>query len=91
MQRGWVERRRQTTWGTILLGFLGIIISVLFIQEPLGNFELLIRAAALWVGYLAVTEILRLVRAVTAKQAEGRAIWHAPRRSAPRSWWSPAW
>ena len=73
--RGWVERRRQTTWGTILLGVLGIFISVVFIQEPLGNLELLIRAAALWVGYLAVTEILRLVRAITAKQAERRAVW----------------
>jgi hypothetical protein len=73
--RGWVERRRQTTWGTILLGVLGIFISVVFIQEPLGNLELLVRAAALWVGYLAVTEILRLVRAITAKQAERRAVW----------------
>lgn len=73
--RGWVERRRQTTWGTILLGVLGIVISVWFIQEPLGNFELLIRAAALWVGYLAVMEILRLVRAITARQAERRAVW----------------
>jgi hypothetical protein len=73
--REWVERRRQTTWGTILLGLLGIIISVLFIQEPLGNFELLIRAAALWMGYLAVTEILRLVRAITAQQARQRSIW----------------
>jgi hypothetical protein len=73
--RGWVERRRQTTSGTVLLGVLGIFISIVFIQEPLGNLELLIRAAALWVGYLAVTEILRLVRAITAKQAERRAIW----------------
>jgi hypothetical protein len=73
--RGWVERRRQTTWGTVLLGVLGLVISLLFIQEPLGNFELLIRAAALWVGYLAVTELLRLVRAITAKQAAHRAIW----------------
>jgi hypothetical protein len=73
--RGWVERRRQTTWGTILLGVVGIILSIWFIQEPLGNLELLIRAAALWLGYLAVTELLRLVRAITAKQAERRAIW----------------
>jgi hypothetical protein len=73
--RGWVERRRQSTWGTILLGVLGLFISIVFIQEPLGNFELLIRAAALWVGYLAVTEILRLVRVMTAKQAERRALW----------------
>jgi hypothetical protein len=73
--RGWIERRRQTTWGTILLGVLGIFISIVFIQEPLGNLELLIRAAALWLGYLAVTEILGLVRAITAKQAQQRALW----------------
>ena len=54
---------------------LGIVISIVFIQEPLGNLELLIRAAALWLGYLAVTEILGLVRAITAKQAERRALW----------------
>ena len=73
--RGWIGRRRQTTWGTILLGVLGIVISIVFIQEPLGNLELLIRAAALWLGYLAVTEILGLVRAITAKQAAQRALW----------------
>jgi hypothetical protein len=45
------------------------------IQDPLGSLQLVIRAAALWVGYLAVTEILRLVRAITAQQAERRAMW----------------
>ncbi|HEV3135944.1 MAG TPA: hypothetical protein VG348_14730 [Acidimicrobiia bacterium] len=73
--RGWVERRRQTTMGTILLGVVGLFVSVVFIQDPLGSAELLIRAAALWVGYLAVTEILRLVRAITAQQTERRAMW----------------
>ncbi len=73
--RRWVERRRQTTWGTILLGVLGLFISVVFIQEPLGNFELLLRAGALWVGYLAIMEILRLVRTVTAQRAERGAAW----------------
>ncbi len=73
--RGWVERRRQTSLGTILLGALGLSISVIFIQDPLGSLELVIRAAALWVGYLAVLEILRLVRAITAQQAERRSIW----------------
>jgi len=43
--RGWVERRRQTTWGTILLGVLGLFISLVFIQEPLGQPELPTRAA----------------------------------------------
>ena len=73
--RGWVERRRQTTWGTILLGVLGLIISIAFIQDPLGDLALLIRGAALWLGYLAITEILRLVRAITEQQAERRAVW----------------
>ena len=73
--RGWVERRRQTTMGTVLLGVLGIFISLVFIQEPVGNFELLIRAGALWVGYLAVCEILRLVRVISARQTERRALW----------------
>lgn len=73
--RGWVERRRRTTMGTILLGVIGLFVSIAFIQDPLGNFQLLIRGAALWVGYLAVTEILRLVRAITAQQAERRAVW----------------
>src|SRR5262245_43714779 len=73
--RGWVERRRQSTPGTILLGVLGLFISLVFIQEPLGNLELLIRAAALWVGYLAVIEILRLVRVLTATRVRHRALW----------------
>jgi hypothetical protein len=73
--RGWVERRRRTTKGTILLGVLGLFISIVFIQEPTGNFELLIRAAALWVGYLAVTELLRLVRTIAAQRTERRAVW----------------
>src|SRR3989440_3516843 len=31
--RGWVERRRQTTMGTILLGVLGLVVSIAFIQD----------------------------------------------------------
>lgn len=73
--RGWVERRRRTTWGTIGLALIGLFISIIFIQDPLGNFELLVRAAALWVAYLAITEILRLVQAFTARTRERRAIW----------------
>jgi hypothetical protein len=77
--RGWVQRRRKTRAGTVLLGVLGLVISIVFVQEPLGNLELLIIAAALWVGYLAITELLRLVRAIPAA-GERRALW---RRLAP--------
>jgi hypothetical protein len=73
--RGWVERRRATTWGTVLLAVIAIFISIIFIQDPLGNFELLIRAAALWMGYLGIAEILRLVQTITAQTKERRSVW----------------
>jgi len=73
--RGWAERRRATTWGTILLAVIALFISIIFIQDPLGNFALLIRVAALWVGYLGIAEILRLVQRVAAQTKERRSIW----------------
>jgi len=73
--RGWFGRRRETTWGTVLLAALGLLISVLLVQDPLGNFELLVRVAGLWIGYLAVTELLRLVRKVAARADRQRARW----------------
>ena len=48
---------------------------MVFVQDPLGNLEALIRLGALWVGYLAVTELLRLVRAVAARADRRRARW----------------
>ena len=73
--RRWFGRRRETTWGTVLLAAIGLFLSVVFVQEPLGNLEVLIRLGALWVGYLAVTELLRLVRAVAARADRRRARW----------------
>ena len=73
--RGWFGRRRETTWGTVLLAVIGLFLSVVFVQDPLGNLEALIRLGALWVGYLAVTELLRLVRAVAARADRRRARW----------------
>ena len=57
----WIERRRATTGGTILLGVLGLLIGLLFIQDPQGNFEVLIVAGGLWLSYLAVTELVGLI------------------------------
>ena len=57
----WIERRRATTGGTILLGVLGLFIGLLFIQDPQGNFEVLIVAGGLWLSYLAVTELVGLI------------------------------
>jgi hypothetical protein len=73
--QGWFRRRRETTWGTVLLAVIGLFLSVIFVQEPLGNLEAVIRLAALWVGYLAVTELLRLVRTVAARADRRHARW----------------
>jgi hypothetical protein len=64
--RGWVERRRANTWGTVLIGVLAILIGIVFVQEPLGNLELLIILGGLWLSYLGVCELLRVVRKVAA-------------------------
>jgi hypothetical protein len=69
--RGWVERRRQTTAGTVLIGVLALFLGLIFVQEPLPNFELLIIIGGLWLTYLGVCELLRLVRTVTAKRERG--------------------
>ncbi len=65
----WIERRRATTGGTILLGVLGLFIGLLFIQDPQGNFEVLIVAGGLWLSYLAVTELVGLIGSSAAGAA----------------------
>ena len=69
---GWIERRRATTGGTVLLGVLGLVVGLLFIQNPQGNFEVLVVAGGLWLSYLAVTELVGLIR-VRRGNRRGRA------------------
>jgi hypothetical protein len=71
--RGWVERRRRTTGGTVLVSVLALLIGLIFVQEPLGNLELLIVLGGLWLSYLGVCELLGLVRSVAARRERGRA------------------
>jgi len=91
--RGWVERRRANTWGTVLIGVLAILIGIVFVQEPLGNLELLIILAGLWLSYLGVCELLRVVRKVAAP-AGRQWRWLSPlssscsARSSRPAWWS---
>ena len=49
----------QTTGGTVLIGALALFVGLIFIQEPLGNFELLIILAGLWLSYLGVLRAAR--------------------------------
>lgn len=72
---GWFERRRRTTAGTILVAALGLLASVLLIQDPGGNLEIIVRVVGLWIGYLALSEVLRLVRTAAARTDRRRARW----------------
>jgi hypothetical protein len=67
---GWIERRRATTGGTVLLGVLGLFVGLLFIQNPQGNFEVLVVTGGLWLSYLAVTELVGLIGSGAAGAAE---------------------
>src|SRR5262249_30416839 len=58
----WMQRRRATTGGTVLLGLLGLFVGLIFIQEPLGNLELVVVLCGLWVTYLSVLELVGLIR-----------------------------
>src|SRR5262245_2860190 len=67
----WVERRRRSTKGTVLIGVLALFIGLIFVQEPLGNFELLVIGGGLWLSYLGVCELLRVARTVAAPSGKG--------------------
>jgi hypothetical protein len=70
----WIERRRATTGGTVLLGVIGLFVGLIFIQNPMGNLEVVVVAGGLWLSYLAVTELVGLIGsgAADAAGAQGR-------------------
>ena len=68
---GWIQRRRQSTRGTIALGLIALLAGLLLIQDPTGNLELIAMAAGLWLSYLGVTELLRVLRSATIGNIPG--------------------
>ena len=69
----WVQRRRQTTWGTVVLGVLAIFVATLVTQESAFWSRAAVFIAGLWLAYFGVTELLGLVRkAIPVAVAEGR-------------------
>ncbi|HEX6785929.1 MAG TPA: hypothetical protein VF076_01935, partial [Acidimicrobiales bacterium] len=62
-------RRRATTGGTVVLAVLGLMLGLVLIQDPGGSLELVVVLAGLWITYLAVVELVSLIR----RGAEGRA------------------
>jgi hypothetical protein len=67
----WIERRRRTTGGTVLLGLLALFIGLVFIQEPLGNLRLLIIGGGLWLTYLGVSELFSVIRSAVPARDPG--------------------
>ena len=73
----WLDDRRQTTRGTLLVGLLGLLLGLLIIQNLAVASIVLAVVAGLWLTYLGTAELLRLLRRVaTSEQAR-------------RSWWRP--
>ena len=67
---GWIQRRRQSTRGTIALGLIALLAGLLLIQDPPGNLELIAMAAGLWLSYLGVTELLRVLRSARSATSQ---------------------
>jgi hypothetical protein len=59
---GWIERRRASTRGRVFLGVAGLVISVMLSLAPVFWLTVGVFVGALWLGYLAVLELLTLVR-----------------------------
>lgn len=75
--RGWVDRRRATTFGTVVLGVLALLAGLFLVQDPSGNVRLVAVVAGMWLSYLGITEILRLVRSLpvgTSPRAQRRHV-----------------
>jgi hypothetical protein len=75
--RGWVDRRRQTTRGTLLVAFGAVIIGFLVLYNPLTSAEVLAVAVGMGFTYVGTVEIVSMVRRVTVERAS-------------TSWWRPA-
>src|SRR4051794_7917322 len=71
--RRWIERRRASTWGRVLLGVGGLVVSVIISLDQVEWLTVALFLGALWLGYLSVLELLGLVRArVVQGVREGR-------------------
>ena len=73
----WLDDRRQTSRGTLLVGLLGLLLGLVIIQNLAVASVVLAVVAGLWLTYLGTAELLRLIRRVATSER------------ARRSWWRP--
>jgi hypothetical protein len=75
--RAWLDRRRQTTRGTVLVAVGAVFVGFLVLYNPLRSAEVLAVAIGMGLTYVGTVEIIGMVRRVTAERAS-------------TSWWRPA-
>ena len=75
--RAWLDRRRQTTGGTVLVAVGAVFVGFLVLYNPLRSAEVLAVAVGMGLTYVGTVEIIGMVRRVTAERAS-------------TSWWRPA-
>ena len=74
----WLDARRQTTSGTLLVGVLGVVLGFVIIQNLAVASIVLAVVAGLWLTYLGTAELLRLLRRVTTEERARGSWWRPP-------------
>ncbi|HEY6530837.1 MAG TPA: hypothetical protein VIY72_00940 [Acidimicrobiales bacterium] len=76
----WVDRRRETTGGTVLVGAGALLGGIYVVTGPQRTITLLVLVAGLWLSYLGVALLTRLVQAVPAQVGADLAVRRAHRQ-----------
>ncbi len=71
--KAWTVRRRATTGGTVVLGGGALVLGALIAFNSAQALTLAILIGGLWLSYLGVVELTRLIRAPATVRAEGGA------------------
>ena len=71
----------------VVLGVLGLLVGLVFIQDPLGNLSLLLTLGGLWLTYLSVVELVGLIRRRAAEAVSSGTTVSARRRRCPPARW----
>ncbi|MGH9270513.1 MAG: hypothetical protein ACRDZ2_04505, partial [Ilumatobacteraceae bacterium] len=74
----WLDHRRQTTAGTLLVGALGLVLGFVVIQNLAVMAVVLAAVVGLWLTYLGTAELLRLISRVAHDAESGRTSWWRP-------------
>ncbi|MGI9031829.1 MAG: hypothetical protein ACR2HP_17870, partial [Ilumatobacteraceae bacterium] len=74
----WLEDRRQTRVGTLLVGALGLVFGFLIILNLAVVSVVVAVVAGLWLTYLGTAELLRLIARMAEEPAKGRSWWRPP-------------